>query len=154
MEGIGCSPVPRPLLALNHQALPNKWTCTWLDSITLTLQLHFLSFSLRAVLTELMKCNWSCLRFKPTSSLPYAWHMWSCCKQPRTKRKKERKWQLLPFQWKGRGNIQPRHCHLQEVKGSLRRLMPKCFHLAIAAASHMVACGQIQAGNISMACWR
>lgn len=80
--------------------------------------------------------------------------MWFCCKQPRTKRKKERKWQLLPFQWKGWGNIQPRHCHLQEVKGSLRRLMPECFHLAIAAANQMVACGQIQAGNLSMVCWR
>lgn len=119
MEGIGYYLVLRPLLALNQQALPTKWTCIRLDSTTLTFQLQFLSFSQRAAFTELMKYNQSGLQLKPTHLLPYAWHMWAHCKQLCMKRKKGRKWQLMPFQWKGWGNLQPRHCHLQEVKGTI-----------------------------------
>lgn len=74
---------------------------------------------------------------QPTSPLPCAWHMWLHCKQLCMKRKRERKWRLLPFQWKIWDNLQPRHCHLQEVKGALGLLMPECFHLAVAAVSQM-----------------
>lgn len=53
---------------------------------------------------------------------------------------------------KDRGNLQYRHCHLQEVNETLGLLRPECFHLDRAAASQMAACGQIQAGNLGMAC--
>lgn len=49
------------------------------------------------------------------------------------------------------GNLQYRHCHLQEVNEALGLLRP-CFHLDRAAASQMVAWGQIQAGNLGMGC--
>lgn len=50
------------------------------------------------------------------------------------------------------GNLQCRVCHLQEVKGALGVLRLECFHLDAAAVGQMVACGQIQAGNLSVAC--
>lgn len=50
------------------------------------------------------------------------------------------------------GNLQHRRCHLQEVKGALGILGLECFHLDAAAVGQMVACGQIQAGNLSMTC--
>ena len=52
---------------------------------------------------------------------------------------------------KDMGNLQYRHCHLQEVNEALGLLRP-CFHLDRAAASQMVAWGHIQAGNLGMGC--
>lgn len=50
------------------------------------------------------------------------------------------------------GNLQRRLCHLQEVKRALGVLRLEHFHLDAAAVGQMVACGQIQPGNLSVAC--
>lgn len=58
---------------------------------------------------------------------------------------------VVAFPVEGRGNLQRRHCHLQEVKGALGLLMQQCFQLDTAAVGQMAVCGQIGAGNVSTA---
>lgn len=73
-------------------------------------------------------------------------------KQLHMKRRRKENGSCCLSSEKDEGDLQCRHCHLQEVNRALGLLTPECFHLDRAAVSQMVTCGQIQAGKLSMAC--
>lgn len=55
---------------------------------------------------------------------------------------------VVTFPREGRGHLQHRHCHLQEVKGALGLLVQQSFQLDTAAVGQMVIRGQIGTRNL------
>lgn len=73
------------------------------------------------------------------------------CKQVCMKRERK-KMTVIVFHWKGWGNLQQRHCHLQEVEKSSWTTRAKAFPLGNGSCRPDGHLWADIAGNLSMAC--